>query len=337
MDRVLGACWLPSSSTRDDEVLAEPVKAADATPCARAQAAMPLCSERLHAEPLGPRLESLRPRGTERQELAAARPHRCHARRGSRCRRRSLSLGVGSRERAPASADTRASACVVGTAASPSCRRPVRAGATGPAEQCLARCATRRKTRHAPPLASRPVRARVAPTVETNERAQAPPRRSYETQPDHGHCQRSLECRAHARRVAQARHPRQHEDGSEIHALRPRRPSGQTWATFLRNHASDIWSCDFLQLSDAWFQPLRAFFIVAHASREILHVNGTRAPTDAWVAQQLREATPYEHSPRFLIRDNDGKFGCLFGAAADGAGIEVVTDPSEVSQPERHL
>jgi putative transposase len=24
-----------------------------------------------------------------------------------------------------------------------------------------------------------------------------------------------------------------------------RRESGQTWATFLKNHASDIWACDF--------------------------------------------------------------------------------------------
>ncbi len=58
-----------------------------------------------------------------------------------------------------------------------------------------------------------------------------------------------------------------------------------------------------------------------------MHVNVTRSPTDAWVAQQLREATPYEQAPRFLIRDNDGKFGRHFADAADGAGIDVVTIP----------
>ena len=112
-----------------------------------------------------------------------------------------------------------------------------------------------------------------------------------------------------------------------MRSVRPRHPPGQTWTTFLRNHAADIWACDFLQLYDACFRPLYAFFIVAHVSREILHVNVTRAPTDAWVAQQLREATPYEQAPRFLIRDNDGKFGGLFRAAADDAGIDVVTIP----------
>ena len=28
----------------------------------------------------------------------------------------------------------------------------------------------------------------------------------------------------------------------------------QTWATFLRNHASEIWACDFLQTHDVFFR-----------------------------------------------------------------------------------
>jgi len=40
-----------------------------------------------------------------------------------------------------------------------------------------------------------------------------------------------------------------------------------------------------------------------------MHVNVTRSPTDLWVAQQLREATPYGQAPTYLIRDNDRKFG----------------------------
>ena len=114
-----------------------------------------------------------------------------------------------------------------------------------------------------------------------------------------------------------------------LRAGRPRGDHGQTWGTFLQNHAADIWACDFLQLYDAWFRPLFAFVIIRHDSREIVHVNVTRSPTDAWVAQQLREATPYEHAPRFLIRDNDDKFGRHFADAADGAGIDVVTIPPQ--------
>ena len=66
------------------------------------------------------------------------------------------------------------------------------------------------------------------------------------------------------------------------HAPRSR-PSGQPWATFLRNHAQEIWACDFLQVTDLLFRSLFAFFIVEHGSRRVVHVGVTRHPTDAWV------------------------------------------------------
>ncbi len=97
--------------------------------------------------------------------------------------------------------------------------------------------------------------------------------------------------------------------------------------TFMKNHSSDIWACDFLQLYDVAFRPIFAFFIVRHGTREVVHVNVTRAPTDAWTAQQLREATPDGEGPRFVIRDNDGKYGASFAAVAQGSGIEVVKIP----------
>ena len=66
-----------------------------------------------------------------------------------------------------------------------------------------------------------------------------------------------------------------------------------------------------------------------HGTREVVHVGVTRAPTDRWAAQQLREATPFGEGPRFLIRDNDGKFGQQFAAVAEGSGIEVVRIPPQ--------
>jgi len=53
----------------------------------------------------------------------------------------------------------------------------------------------------------------------------------------------------------------------------------------------------------------------------------TRSPSDAWAAQQLREATPWREAPRFLIRDNDGKYGPKFEVVAKGVGIDVVSIP----------
>ncbi len=106
----------------------------------------------------------------------------------------------------------------------------------------------------------------------------------------------------------------------------PRRP-GQTWATFVQNHAHAIWACDFLPVIDLGFQSIFAFFIVDLGSRRVVHVGVTRHPTDAWVAQQLREATPFGTAPRFLIRDNDGKFGAQFARVAAGSRIEVLRTP----------
>ena len=109
-----------------------------------------------------------------------------------------------------------------------------------------------------------------------------------------------------------------------VRQARAPRPHGQAWATFLRTHAQEIWACDFLQLHDALFRPLFVFFVTEIDSRRIVHVGVTRAPTDAWVAQQLREATPFGTGPTYLIRDNDAKYGHHFEAVAIGSRIEVL-------------
>ena len=108
---------------------------------------------------------------------------------------------------------------------------------------------------------------------------------------------------------------------------RPSPPRGQTWATFLRNHATDIWACDFVQLTDVWFRPLFAFVVTALGTRRIVHIGVTRAPTDDWVAQQLREATPFGAAPQYLIRDNDAKYGPRFDAVAAGTGVALLRTP----------
>jgi putative transposase len=106
-------------------------------------------------------------------------------------------------------------------------------------------------------------------------------------------------------------------------------PTGQTGGTFLHNHASEMWACDFLQTYDALFRTIFVFVIIELESRRVVHVNVTRHPTDAWVAQQLREATPFGEGPRFLIRDNDGKYGAQFQHVAEGATIEILKTPVE--------
>ncbi len=94
--------------------------------------------------------------------------------------------------------------------------------------------------------------------------------------------------------------------------------SGQTWSTFLKNHFPDIWACDFTGVHDLLFRPIYIFVIMELHTRRVVHAGVTRNPTDAWVAQQLREATPWDQKPKYLIRDRDGKFGHHFAAAASG-------------------
>jgi len=109
-----------------------------------------------------------------------------------------------------------------------------------------------------------------------------------------------------------------------MRGARPPRRSSQTWATFLRTHATAIWACDFLPVTDLLFRQVYAFFIIELATRRVVHMAVTRHPTDAWVAQQLREATPFGHHPPYLIRDNDTKFGPAFARVAEDSGSAIL-------------
>jgi len=109
--------------------------------------------------------------------------------------------------------------------------------------------------------------------------------------------------------------------------VRTPQPRGQRWATFLHHHAAQIWACDFLQVTDLFFRPLFAFFIIELKSRKVIHVGVTRSPTDPWVAQHLREATPYGQAPKYLMCDNDSKFGPCFARVATTSNIEILKTP----------
>ena len=70
-----------------------------------------------------------------------------------------------------------------------------------------------------------------------------------------------------------------------------------------------MWSCDFLTQHTAFFAVAYVFVVMEIGSRRIVHCGVTSSPTLPWVKQQLREATPWGETPRFLIHDNDGIFG----------------------------
>ena len=102
---------------------------------------------------------------------------------------------------------------------------------------------------------------------------------------------------------------------------------GQTGAAFLRHHAPATWACDFLPVVNLPFRPRYACFVIALDSRRVVHVGVTRHPTAAWVAQPLREATPFEQRPHFLIWDNERKYGQAFARVAASRRITVLRTP----------
>src|SRR5260221_5717083 len=127
-------------------------------------------------------------------------------------------------------------------------------------------------------------------------------------------------------------HMRKRTIQKSMRSVRVPQPRGQQWSTFLHNHAKDIWACDCLQVTDLFFRSLFAFFIIELKSRKVIHVNVTRSPTDLWVAQQLREATPYGQTPKYLIRDTGKKFGPNFARVATAIGIQVLRTPCRTPQ-----
>lgn len=109
-----------------------------------------------------------------------------------------------------------------------------------------------------------------------------------------------------------------------MRGVRPTKPSGQSWETFIASHAEAIWSCDFVQTYDRWFRPIFAFFIINVGTREVISVGVTRSPCATWTAQQLKNATPFGEGPKFIIRDRDAKFGAEFDRAAEGVDARVI-------------
>ena len=90
------------------------------------------------------------------------------------------------------------------------------------------------------------------------------------------------------------------------------------------------WHRQGFQLYWKYKRSLFAFFIIDMHSRRVIHMGvhtSPRSPTDAWTAQQLREATPYGQAPKYLICDRDGKFGSCFARVAATSGIEMLKTP----------
>jgi len=105
----------------------------------------------------------------------------------------------------------------------------------------------------------------------------------------------------------------------------PRDPElAQRWLAFLHHHREAITALDFFTVPTVTFQLLYGFFIISHDRRRIVHCNVTRHPTSRGIAQQLREAVPYQSVARFLLGDHDQKYGLEVLAAIRSLQITCV-------------
>jgi hypothetical protein len=85
--------------------------------------------------------------------------------------------------------------------------------------------------------------------------------------------------------------------------------SGQTWKTFLRNHAAGIGAMDFLVVPTINSRLLSVLVILRHERRRLISLSITDHATAEWIAQQITEAFPWEQAPQYLIRDRDASYG----------------------------
>jgi transposase InsO family protein len=100
-----------------------------------------------------------------------------------------------------------------------------------------------------------------------------------------------------------------------------RHPSGQTWWTFLRNHADGIASIDLFVVPTITFKLLFGLVILRHNRRQLVSFAVTSHPTAEWLAQQISEAFPWDSAPRYLTRDRDRSYGGAFKRRLRSVGI----------------
>ena len=91
--------------------------------------------------------------------------------------------------------------------------------------------------------------------------------------------------------------------------IRRRGPPGQSWWTFLRNHAPEIAAMDLFVVPTLAFRLLYGFVIVRLGRRELVWMAVTRAQRRSGLRARSRKRSPGIQHRSYLIRDRDRAFG----------------------------
>ncbi len=55
----------------------------------------------------------------------------------------------------------------------------------------------------------------------------------------------------------------------DMKQIRPKRARGQNWKPFLRHHTAEVWSGDFLQVTDLFFRSLFAYSVCVFIEQDL--------------------------------------------------------------------
>ena len=110
--------------------------------------------------------------------------------------------------------------------------------------------------------------------------------------------------------------------------IKPTKPTShensQSWNTFLDNHRGSMASMDFKGAFDWRGKPLHILNIIDHDRRELVVSRATYNPSSDWVAQQIRDAYPFDEAPKWMLMDHDSIFLPLVHTTFPNMGIKVV-------------
>ena len=114
----------------------------------------------------------------------------------------------------------------------------------------------------------------------------------------------------------------------DTYRVHVRKPPSPTWRAFLKNHAREIVSIDFIVVQTVRFKIFYVFLVLSVERRRIIHFGVTQHPTATWAAQQVVEAFPWDTAPKYLLRDRDKIYGDWFRRRLKNMGTEeVLTAP----------
>jgi len=93
------------------------------------------------------------------------------------------------------------------------------------------------------------------------------------------------------------------------------------WKSLINNQI--VAAIDLKIITDLWGNRMYILNIIHHGRRYLIRSTATYHPTALWLAQQIREAFPYDTAPGIMLMDRDALFLSLVKQTLPNMGIQV--------------